>query len=82
MRADRKTNEAAPGQSGPFDPDSREWMDALRGDRTARDEAVARLHALLLRAARFEVARRRRTLPDLGVTSSTTSRSRPPTMPS
>ena len=30
-----------------------------------RDEAIARLHALLLRAARFEVARRRPTLPHL-----------------
>ncbi len=29
------------------------------------DEAIARLHALLLRAARFEVARRRPTLPHL-----------------
>jgi len=29
------------------------------------DEAVARLHALLLRAARFEVSRRRQTTPDL-----------------
>jgi RNA polymerase sigma-70 factor (ECF subfamily) len=28
-----------------------------------RDEAIARLHALLLRAARFEVARRRPTMP-------------------
>ena len=34
------------------------------GPRT-RDEAVARLHALLLRAARFEVARRRPSLPHL-----------------
>ena len=30
-----------------------------------RDAAVARLHALLLRAARFEVARRRPSLPHL-----------------
>jgi RNA polymerase sigma-70 factor (ECF subfamily) len=30
-----------------------------------RDDAIARLHALLLRAARFEVARRRRALPHL-----------------
>ncbi len=33
--------------------------------RAGRDEAVARLHELLLRAARFEVARRRPTLPHL-----------------
>jgi RNA polymerase sigma-70 factor (ECF subfamily) len=45
--------------------ESREWLRCLRGDGAVRDEAVARLHALLLRAARFEVARRRRTLPHL-----------------
>jgi RNA polymerase sigma-70 factor (ECF subfamily) len=46
----------------PLDPESREWLDALC---SADDEAVARLHALLLRSARFEVARRRPTLPHL-----------------
>ena len=46
-----------------LDADSREWLRSLRAEGTARDEAVARLHALLLRAARFEVARRRHTLP-------------------
>jgi RNA polymerase sigma-70 factor (ECF subfamily) len=40
----------------------REWLDGLR---ERRDESIARLHALLLRAARFEVARRRPTLPHL-----------------
>jgi RNA polymerase sigma-70 factor, ECF subfamily len=41
---------------------SGEWLRGLR----ARDEKwLARLHALLLRAARFEVARRRPTLPHL-----------------
>jgi RNA polymerase sigma-70 factor, ECF subfamily len=42
-----------------LDPESRAWVDALRADGHVRDEAIARLHALLLRAARFEVARRR-----------------------
>jgi RNA polymerase sigma-70 factor (ECF subfamily) len=65
MHADRKTNEAAAVESAQFDPDSREWLASLRGDEAVRDEAVARLHALLLRAARFEVARRRPTLPYL-----------------
>jgi RNA polymerase sigma-70 factor, ECF subfamily len=46
----------------PLDPESRELLDSLR---SADDEAVARLHALLLRAARFEVARRKPTLPHL-----------------
>jgi RNA polymerase sigma-70 factor, ECF subfamily len=41
---------------------SREW---LRGLRERDEEWIARLHALLLRAARFEVARRRPTLPHL-----------------
>jgi RNA polymerase sigma-70 factor, ECF subfamily len=48
-----------------LDPESREWLRSLRDAGAARDEAVARLHALLLRAARFEVARRRPTLPHL-----------------
>jgi RNA polymerase sigma-70 factor (ECF subfamily) len=48
-----------------LDPESREWLRALRAEGTVRDEAVARLHVLLLRAARFEVARRRHTLPHL-----------------
>jgi RNA polymerase sigma-70 factor (ECF subfamily) len=48
-----------------LDVDSREWLRCLRADGPIRDEAVARLHALLLRAARFEVARRRPALPHL-----------------
>ncbi len=48
-----------------FDSDSREWLRCLRADGVVRDDAVGRLHALLLRAARFEVARRRPSLPHL-----------------
>jgi RNA polymerase sigma-70 factor (ECF subfamily) len=48
-----------------LDEDSRAWLDELRAASPTRDAAVARLHALLLRAARFEVARRRPTLPHL-----------------
>jgi RNA polymerase sigma-70 factor, ECF subfamily len=48
-----------------FDDESREWLSSLRTTGAAHDQAVARLHALLLRAARFEVARRRPTLPHL-----------------
>jgi RNA polymerase sigma-70 factor (ECF subfamily) len=48
-----------------LDADSLEWLRCLRADDPTRDEAIARLHALLLRAARFEVARRRPTLPHL-----------------
>jgi RNA polymerase sigma-70 factor, ECF subfamily len=38
---------------------SEAWPDALRAGGPAYDRAVAELHALLLRAARFEVSRRR-----------------------
>ena len=40
-------------------------MRDLGGDGPAREAAVAALHDLLLRAARFEVARRRQALPQL-----------------
>ena len=46
------------------DAESQEWLRSLRVEDT-REEAIARLHGLLLRAARFEVARRRPTLPHL-----------------
>jgi RNA polymerase sigma-70 factor (ECF subfamily) len=48
-----------------LDGDSREWLRCLRADGATRDDALARLHSLLLRAARFEVARRRPALPHL-----------------
>jgi RNA polymerase sigma-70 factor, ECF subfamily len=48
-----------------LDEESREWLHDLRSDGATKDQAVARLHALLLRAARFEVARRRAALPHL-----------------
>ena len=48
-----------------LDEESREWLRDLRSDGAVRDEAIVRLHALLLRAARFEVARRRTLLPHL-----------------
>jgi RNA polymerase sigma-70 factor, ECF subfamily len=46
-------------------PSSGEWLDALRDHGPRRDAAIERLHELLLRAARFEVSRRRATLPHL-----------------
>ncbi len=42
--------------------DSREWLRALSAKGAERDAAVGRLHELLLRAARFEVSRRRTAL--------------------
>jgi RNA polymerase sigma-70 factor, ECF subfamily len=40
------------------DAESRGWVEALSGSGRRHDDAVAELHALLVRAARFEVARR------------------------
>jgi RNA polymerase sigma-70 factor (ECF subfamily) len=47
----------------PTDVASREWLRSLRAAGATRNEAVERLHTLLLRAARFEAARRRRHMP-------------------
>jgi hypothetical protein len=50
---------AVPATSAPpLDAGSREWLRVLRADGATRHEAVARLHTLLLRAGRFEAARR------------------------
>jgi RNA polymerase sigma-70 factor, ECF subfamily len=46
-------------------PDAEAWIDPLHAEGQERDEAIARLHALLLRGARFEVARRRPAMPYL-----------------
>jgi RNA polymerase sigma-70 factor (ECF subfamily) len=54
---------AAP--AGTLDAESRRWLDALSGTGHVRDEAIGRLHELLLRAARYEVSRRRLGLPYL-----------------
>lgn len=42
--------------------ESERWLAALRSDGHRHDQAVARLHRLLLRAARFELDRRRAAL--------------------
>ena len=55
---------SAVDQATSLDSESREWLRSLRGHGREHDEAVARLRALL-RAARFECARRRPTLPHL-----------------
>ncbi len=61
------SSRTAPAVNGPGvrrpDPASRRWLEELRDHGAVRDEAIGRLHVLLLRAARFEVARRRRVLP-------------------
>jgi RNA polymerase sigma-70 factor (ECF subfamily) len=45
------------------DSESRAWLERLTGKGHERDAAIAELHGLLLRAARFEIARRRAALP-------------------
>jgi RNA polymerase sigma-70 factor, ECF subfamily len=49
-------------QTALIDAESRAWLSDLRDPGPAREDAVRRLHALLLQAARFEVARRRPAL--------------------
>ncbi len=54
-----------PGVDPAMDPESRAWVAALAGDGRDREVALDRLHALLLRAARFELSRRRGQLAGL-----------------
>jgi len=61
LRAVRETVEAPV----PLDTESQDWLHDLRAAGRAHEAAVAQLHQLLLKAARFEVARRRRALPHL-----------------
>jgi RNA polymerase sigma-70 factor (ECF subfamily) len=51
--------------TGSAEESSRLWLARLRASGPGRDAAVAELHALLLKAARFEVERRRASLPHL-----------------
>jgi RNA polymerase sigma-70 factor (ECF subfamily) len=64
-----RTHVSSPGSRAPATQDSRprdeNWIAELRSDGPERDEAIGRLHALLLRAARFEVGRRARSVPHL-----------------
>lgn len=48
-----------------LDPESRAWLQDLHAEGLVREQAIARLHALLLRAARFETGRRRASHPHL-----------------
>jgi len=43
---------------GRLDPESRTWVTQLHAQRAVRDAAIGRLHALLLREARYEARRR------------------------
>jgi RNA polymerase sigma-70 factor (ECF subfamily) len=57
---------AEPTQVGDrMDAESQRWLDRLRAPGRERDEAIAELREILLRAARFEVRRRCATLPEI-----------------
>jgi RNA polymerase sigma-70 factor (ECF subfamily) len=55
----------AAGLAGSPDPASRAWLVRLRCSGAERDAAVAELHGLLLRAARFEIRRRQGAFPQV-----------------
>jgi RNA polymerase sigma-70 factor (ECF subfamily) len=52
-------------RGGRLDADSQAWIDRLAPQSRDREAAIAALHTLLLKAARFEVNRRRRAFPHL-----------------
>jgi RNA polymerase sigma-70 factor (ECF subfamily) len=56
-RACRAARAKAKAQSG-LDPDSRAWLQALHAGGAAHEEALQRLHAFLLQAARYQLGRR------------------------
>ena len=49
-------------RNAPAAQQSQAWLSALRSEGAEREQAISRLHELLLRAARFEVGRRRAAL--------------------
>jgi RNA polymerase sigma-70 factor (ECF subfamily) len=57
---------APPTDRRRLDAESQAWLDALTDTGRRQQDAAERLHELLLRAARFELARRRRALADSG----------------
>ena len=61
-RVEPTVDAISPAPVRALDEESRTWLNELRSTGATRDAAVARLHALLLRAAYFEVARRRPAL--------------------
>jgi RNA polymerase sigma-70 factor (ECF subfamily) len=60
-----KAASRAVGGDRTLDADSRAWLDDLRADGIRQDRRIAELHALLLRAARFEANRRAPAMPGL-----------------
>jgi RNA polymerase sigma-70 factor, ECF subfamily len=58
----RRVTRALGQTDGVSHDDSQTWLAALRGPTAVRDDALAELHGLLLRGARYELNRRRSTL--------------------
>jgi RNA polymerase sigma-70 factor (ECF subfamily) len=61
VAATRSTTQPTSGRSAPnreTDPESGRWLTILREDEPGRDQGIAELYAMLLRAARAEVSRR------------------------
>jgi RNA polymerase sigma-70 factor (ECF subfamily) len=56
---------AAENSADPREAESSLWLRRLTGDGPEREAAVGELHALMLKAARFEIERRRVSLPHL-----------------
>ena len=72
----RVRRDESPAEAADRHADATAWVRALRGSGPDREEAATRLHALLVRAARFELLRRRagwsgrgETVDDLAVMS-------------
>jgi len=59
------TSEPPAKRAARLDPESQAWIDRLSPQSPQRDAAIVALHAHLLKAARYEVARRRASFPHL-----------------
>jgi RNA polymerase sigma-70 factor (ECF subfamily) len=64
----RRMRQAAADSPQALGDDSHAWLRALRGPPAVRDAAVAELHAMLVRGAHHELARRRGALAHLPAT--------------
>jgi RNA polymerase sigma-70 factor (ECF subfamily) len=65
MSAEPRSADATQQRPAPGDPASRRWVEQLRPDHPRHEEAVARLHDVLRRAALHELHRRRGQLRSL-----------------
>src|SRR4051794_20176526 len=61
----RAASGPAPPVPAGIDAESRSWLRRLRAEDPEREEALGELREILLRAARFEIARRRARMPQL-----------------